>query len=394
MDLRSQIEPKLWQAIQSTYETGNYTPAILDAMHFLSNVLRDKTGADGDGVALVGQTLGGDAPRLRINKLQTETEKNEQRGIESILRGMFQAIRNPRSHEQTADNKETADSIICFINYLVGIINKSEEPFVLSRFLLRVFDSDFYNSQNYAELLVNEIPENKRFDTLVAIYRNKFNGEIDAVGLVTRALIRKLTDRQLDDYLLIVSDELSTITDEKEIRYNLCLLPPNIWGKLSELSKLRIENRIIKSIKRGTYDYFKDSCSNGALATWAIDHIQYFSLKDQVAYTLMDKLDSKNEESVHFVINWFLLCLPKVISSEYLIKGCVLSIAKRIRESDAFVRNKLTEKINSMPDDWINEFSVTLKDMTDENNPEMYLVNGNPFLKNDNSSSSDDDIPF
>jgi len=108
----------------------------------------------------------------------------------------------------------------------------------------------------------------------------------------------------------------------------------------------------------------------------------------------MDKLDSKNEESVHFVINWFLLCLPKVISSEYLIKGCVLSIAKRIRESDAFVRNKLTEKINSMPDDWINEFSVTLKDMTDENNPEMYLVNGNPFLKNDNSSSSDDDIPF
>ena len=147
-------------------------------MHYFSNVLREKTGVDGDGATLVGQALGGDSPRLRINKLQSETERNEQRGIENILRGMYQAIRNPRSHEQIEDTQDTADAVIVFINYLLGIIEKSEEPFVMSRFIGRVFDPDFYKSQHYAELLVDEIPTNKRFDTLVAIYREKVNGDI------------------------------------------------------------------------------------------------------------------------------------------------------------------------------------------------------------------------
>ncbi len=99
----------------------NYSHSIVDAMHHFSTVLRDKAGVDGDGAALVGQALGGDSPRLKINKLQTETERNQQHGIESILRGMYQAIRNPRSHEQIEDTQETADAIIVFINYLLGI---------------------------------------------------------------------------------------------------------------------------------------------------------------------------------------------------------------------------------------------------------------------------------
>src|ERR1700759_2453879 len=111
MNLQTHIKNNLWLAIQSTYEAGNYSHAVNDAMHYLSNVLRERTGVDGDGAALVGQALGGDSPRLRINKLQTETEKNEQKGIKSILRGMYQAIRNPRSHEQIEDKQEVADSI-------------------------------------------------------------------------------------------------------------------------------------------------------------------------------------------------------------------------------------------------------------------------------------------
>jgi uncharacterized protein (TIGR02391 family) len=169
MNLQTHLCNDLWLAIQNTYGAGNYSDAILDAMHHLSDVLRDKTGVDGDGAALVGQALGGDSPRLRINRLQTETEKNEQRGIESILRGMYQAIRNPCSHEQIEDTQEVADAIIHFIDYLLGIIRGSEEPFVLSKFMTRVFDPDFVRSQRYAELLVEAIPTNKRLDTLITV---------------------------------------------------------------------------------------------------------------------------------------------------------------------------------------------------------------------------------
>ncbi|MGI0016120.1 MAG: TIGR02391 family protein, partial [Nitrososphaera sp.] len=272
MNLQTHIRSSLWLAIQSTYQANNYSHAILDAMHYLSNVLRDKTGVDGDGAALVGQALGGDSPRLRINKLQTETEKNEQRGIESILRGMYQAIRNPRSHEQIEDTQQTADAVIYFIDYLLVIVEKSEEPFTMSKFIARVFDSDFVKSDHYVELLVGEIPTNKRLDTLITIYREKLKGDIYSIGLLVRSLIGKISDDQVKQYLAIVSEELSTVTDEANIRYNLHLLPPNLWGELSEISRLRIENRVIREIKEGKLD--NGICKKGALATWARNHFK------------------------------------------------------------------------------------------------------------------------
>ena len=100
MNLETNIRESLWAAIQTNYENHNYTGAILDAMHFLSNLLRDKTGLEDDGVSLVGQALGGRNPKLKVNKLQSESDKNVQKGVEQILRGLYQAIRNPRSHEK------------------------------------------------------------------------------------------------------------------------------------------------------------------------------------------------------------------------------------------------------------------------------------------------------
>ncbi|MCX7001067.1 MAG: TIGR02391 family protein [Candidatus Sumerlaeota bacterium] len=392
MNLQTHIRNSLWLAIQSTYQSGNYSHAILDAMHYLSNVLRDKTGVDGDGATLVGQALGGDPPRLRINRLQTETERNEQRGIESILRGMYQAIRNPRSHEQIEDSQETADAIIYFINYLLGIIEKSEEPFVLSKFIPCVFDPDFVKSQRYAELLVEKIPTNKRFDTLVTIYRDKLQGDIYNIGLVVRALIGNLPDEQVKNFLEVVSDEMSTITDEKEIRYNLHLLPPNLWEQLSETSRLRIENRVIRAIKEGEAE--GGNPKRGALATWARSHLQYFTLKDQVGMAFIVKLISSNSASQRYVTELFLQQLPVVISLPYRRSQCIKAISNSIREDDEATRNALIRNIYELPDSWQKEFVKELKDMTDENNPEIYLPDRTPFLKSSNPIVTDDELPF
>jgi uncharacterized protein (TIGR02391 family) len=394
MNLQTQISNSLWKAIQSTYNSNNYSHAILDAMHYLSNVLRDKSGVDGDGASLVGQALGGNSPRLRINKLQTETEQNEQRGIESILRGLYQAVRNPRSHEQVEDTQATADSIICFINYLLGIIEKSEEPFVLSKFLTRVFDQHFYNSQYYAELLVSEIPANKWFDTLVAVYREKLRGDIYSIGLVIGALIDKLSDDQVKQFLAIVSDEMTFITDETDIRYNLQLLPPKLWEQLSEASKLRIENRVICSIKNGRV--VRDDLGDGALATWASQHFKNFTLKDQVGNIFIEKLNSNSSYEQLYVIEYFLTSLPKVITLRYKLKKCVTAISSWIREGNERVHKTLIENFNLLPDSWRKQFCEDLKDMTDEENPAVYTPDGIPFLKQIEykPTFNDDEIPF
>jgi uncharacterized protein (TIGR02391 family) len=158
MNIRETVSPDLWDAISKPYESKVYSGAILESIHFLSNILRERANVDGDGISLIGQALAGDSPRLRINKFQTETEKNEQKGFEQILRGIYQGIRNPRSHEQFEDNKDTADAIIIFINYILSVVSQAKEPFNLEEWNKQVFDEDFVASIRYANLLVSEVP--------------------------------------------------------------------------------------------------------------------------------------------------------------------------------------------------------------------------------------------
>lgn len=158
MNLQTHISDDLWKAVSQTYTAGNFTPAILDAIHYLSELLREKSGADGDGANLVGQALGGNSPRLRITRMQTETEINVQRGMEQLLRGFYQAIRNPRSHEQAADSQKDADAIILFVDYLTRILGSSQEAFTIPSFLDKVFDVAFVESRAYSDLLAAEVP--------------------------------------------------------------------------------------------------------------------------------------------------------------------------------------------------------------------------------------------
>src|ERR1017187_9139148 len=112
MNLQTSISARLWAAVQTTYEAGNYTGAILDSIYFLSDLIRNKSGLDSDGNALVGAAFGGANPIIKVNPLQTDTDRDEQRGIEQLLRGVYTAIRNPRSHDKRSDSAEQADVIV------------------------------------------------------------------------------------------------------------------------------------------------------------------------------------------------------------------------------------------------------------------------------------------
>jgi len=78
MNLESKIEERLWKMIQNSYEDRNYTGAIHDAIYFLSDLIREKSGLESDGVSLIGQAFGGKSPKLKVNKLQSESDKNIQ----------------------------------------------------------------------------------------------------------------------------------------------------------------------------------------------------------------------------------------------------------------------------------------------------------------------------
>lgn len=77
----------------------NYFHAVFEATKALAQIIRDKTGIQKDGSALVDEAFSINNPYLIFNKLQTETERAEHKGFTMLLKGCFSAIRNPKAHE-------------------------------------------------------------------------------------------------------------------------------------------------------------------------------------------------------------------------------------------------------------------------------------------------------
>lgn len=69
---------------------------MLEAVKSISDKLRTQAGLTDDGVA--DRAFAGDPPMLAVNLLKTESEKNEQRGFASLLRGTFGMFRNTTAH--------------------------------------------------------------------------------------------------------------------------------------------------------------------------------------------------------------------------------------------------------------------------------------------------------
>ncbi|MCK4857245.1 MAG: TIGR02391 family protein [candidate division Zixibacteria bacterium] len=311
MNLETNIQERLWAAIQTNHENRNYTGAILDAMHFLGNLLREKTEIEDDGVSLVGQAFGGKSPKLKVNKLQSESDKNIQKGVEQILRGLYQAIRNPRSHEKYQDDVQDAYSIILFVDFIVRIIDQSKTPFMKSDFMKRVLDPDFAESERYAELLVGEIPPKQRLDIFIDVFRQKEQGKGRKLQYFFPALLSILKDDEKKEVYHIVSSEMKETNSTDAIRLILHTLPRECWPHYEEIARLRIENKLLKEIEGGKYNDSRDRCQSGSLGTWAAQVAEHFSLKDELISLLTTKLESGDVTQQAYVLKFFFSDMTK-----------------------------------------------------------------------------------
>ncbi len=378
MNLKTHIHPQLWLAISNTYEAENYSHSILDAIHYLSDTLREKSGQDGDGQSLVGKALGGKSPILRINKLQTESERNVQKGLEQILRGLYQGIRNPRSHDQIVDDKNTADSVIFFINFLLSILDKSQEPFTVPSFLGRVFDPHFAKQKRYADLLAEEIPTGKLTETLIELFRKRTECDDGYVlDFMANAILERMEKDQIAEYLIVVSSELKTSQDQKEIRLALQMLPAKLWPQLHEASRIRIENMLVRSILEGKGNSDgKLEGGHGWFGTWGRDYLKHFTSKYPLINAFVDKIKGDTADQL-YVLNFFGRELPNIIGESYQRNSLINAFVEAVeQEWDNTVFSWLKDNFWYYPTDW--------QDLLKEKLPEHEFP----------VAQEEDDIPF
>jgi uncharacterized protein (TIGR02391 family) len=309
INLQANIDERLWTAIEKPYQSGNYSGAVVDAIHFITQLIREKTGLDNDGQELAGRAFGGPNPVLKVNSLQTESERNEQKGAQQLLMGLYQGIRNPRSHVKYSDSVEDADSIVLFINFLSRMIDKAKPPFETNAYLQRVFDPFFVESDQYAELLVAEIPANKRWDILIETYRRKESGIGPKLAYFMRALLSKVTQEEIDNFCAVVSEELRLADNIVTIRCVIQVMPTDHWLKYAEVARIRAENMVIDDIKRGKCNTQTGKCMAGGNATWAANILHLFITKAYVMQALRTKLSSSDRAEQEYVFRFFDLSL-------------------------------------------------------------------------------------
>jgi uncharacterized protein (TIGR02391 family) len=81
------------------FVSGFYSEAVGEAYKFVDNFVKAKSGSTLSGSSLMEWAFSPKNPTLKLNKLSSESEQNEQAGYHRIFAGSMLGIRNPTAHE-------------------------------------------------------------------------------------------------------------------------------------------------------------------------------------------------------------------------------------------------------------------------------------------------------
>ena len=121
--LHSDIE----RAAEALYRNGHYANAIEDAVKALNGVVRLRSGLELDGMPLMERVFGPGNPVLKFNDLQTQSDRDEQKGFMMLFSGAVAGLRNLRAHAFIQDDPERALEFIAFVSLLAKLLDGAKK---------------------------------------------------------------------------------------------------------------------------------------------------------------------------------------------------------------------------------------------------------------------------
>lgn len=110
----------------------NYFHAVFEATKSIASKIRQKTDLTTDGATLIDEAFSfkDKLPLLALNKLETESEKSEQKGFINLLKGIFGTFRNTTAHSPKIEwsiSEEDALDILSMISLVHRKLDKAIE---------------------------------------------------------------------------------------------------------------------------------------------------------------------------------------------------------------------------------------------------------------------------
>jgi uncharacterized protein (TIGR02391 family) len=121
------LHPEIARAASQLYKDGHYANAIVNAVIALNDFVRLRSSDARDGTQLMEFVFNPSSPILKFNALQTQSDKDEQRGFMMMFSGAVAGLRNPRAHTIIKDDPERALEFIAFISLLAKLADEAKK---------------------------------------------------------------------------------------------------------------------------------------------------------------------------------------------------------------------------------------------------------------------------
>lgn len=114
-------DDELRYSTRKLFLDGHYAQSVEEACKCINNVVKQLANdAERDGAKLMRRTFSPNNPVLKLNRLVTRSEKDQQQGYMDMFAGIMTGVRNPRAHEHAyLDDPATALELLGFLNHLV-----------------------------------------------------------------------------------------------------------------------------------------------------------------------------------------------------------------------------------------------------------------------------------
>jgi dihydroxyacetone kinase DhaKLM complex PTS-EIIA-like component DhaM len=171
------------------------------------------------------------------------------------------------------------------------------------------------------------------------------------------------------------------------------MITPDLWLRISEAARLRIESKLLREVLAGEI-HLGGKVTN-SLGTWANTFMKNFALRAEAAKVLIMKLEDRDPDDRHYVARFYMSRLPEILTEESEMRLAVRAIAEAIREEDVNIREAIITNVRQFPATWQKEVAEALEDVTNPENPAVVLDDGTPLLEAPTVTEiTDDDIPF
>lgn len=124
-DLRN-IYPDFPEKVRRLFDDGHYSEATFEALKFVDKRVQKHSGVRETGVKLMLRVFDENTPVLKLTRLSSVSEIDEQKGYRFLFTGGVLAIRNPRGHEvDIVDDPDTCLDHLVFASLLLRRLEQS-----------------------------------------------------------------------------------------------------------------------------------------------------------------------------------------------------------------------------------------------------------------------------